>query len=75
MSACAPNDSSFFSSIVAGISGVHTGPGATEFARIPRSAWRVAGGSFLCVPGTPSPSLSSTFAKGDLDISGSPRAA
>jgi hypothetical protein len=23
--------------MVAGISGVHTGPGATEFARIPRS--------------------------------------
>ena len=35
---CAPKESSFFSSIVAGISGVHTGPGATELARIPRSA-------------------------------------
>lgn len=37
MGACAPNDSSLSSAMVAGISGVHTGPGATELTRIPRT--------------------------------------
>jgi hypothetical protein len=37
MGACSPNDSTFCSGIVAGISGVQTGPGATALTRIRRS--------------------------------------
>ena len=37
MGDCCPKDSIISSGMVAGISGVHTGPGATEFTRMPFS--------------------------------------
>jgi hypothetical protein len=38
MGVCSPNVFTFSAGIVDGISGVHTGPGATQFTRMPFSA-------------------------------------
>lgn len=40
MGACSPKPATFSCGMVAGINGVHTGPGATALTRIPRSFLR-----------------------------------